>query len=165
MEELNEGGFAIPNEDVHHVLTVCGISTDVARQVFILVEGLDSLDSFGDLSGDNDVTEMAKRMAGRPMVNGRVILGTTHIKRIQGLVHWVKDHQKRNLVANYLEWDADTMQAAMDRKESEKNVESVDIDMIDPGKCNTDHGWDAWQIGFLNKLGATIGAAKKVPVD
>ena len=38
-------GFAmIPNEDVHHVLTVCGISTDVARQVFLLVEGLDLLD-------------------------------------------------------------------------------------------------------------------------
>ena len=40
MEELNEDGLAIPNEDVHHVLTMCGIGTDVARQVFILVKGL-----------------------------------------------------------------------------------------------------------------------------
>jgi hypothetical protein len=139
MKEVDER-FAIPNEDVHHVLTVCGIGTDVEHQVFILVEGLNSLDSFGDLSGDNDVTEMAKRLAGRPVVNGHVIVGTKHIKRIQGLVHWVKDHQKRNLVTDYLEWDAGTMQAAMDRKESQKNFENVDIDMIDPGKCNTDHG-------------------------
>ena len=36
--------------------------------------------------------------------------------------------------------------------------------MIDPVKCNTDQGWDVWQIGFLNKLGVTMGAAK-VPVD
>jgi len=50
------------------------------------------------------------------------------------------------------------------RKESEKNFEKVDIDMIDPGKCMTDHGWDAWRIGFVNKLSATIGAAK-VTID
>jgi hypothetical protein len=56
MEVVVEG-FAIPNEDVHHVLTVCRIGTDVAHQVFILVEGLNLFDSFGDLSGNNDVTE------------------------------------------------------------------------------------------------------------
>jgi len=133
----------IPNEDVHHVLTVCGITAEASRQVFIIVEeGLDSLEAFGDLSGDHgDVTEMAKR-------------------RIQGLVYWVKDHQKRNLEANYNDWNVETMRASMARKESEKNFEKVDIDMIDPGKCVTDHGWDAWQIGFVNKLSATIGAAR-----
>ena len=154
----------VQNEDVHHVLTVCGIAAEASRQVFILIEGLDTLESFGDLSGDSDVTEMAKRMASRPIANGRVILGTTHIKRIQGLVYWIKDHQKRDLVADYNEWTIDVMRSAMTRKESEKNFSSVDVDMIDPGKCQTDHGWDAWQIGFLNKLGATMGAAK-VTID
>jgi hypothetical protein len=33
--------------------------------VFIQVEGIDSLEAFGALSGDSDVTEMAKRMAAR----------------------------------------------------------------------------------------------------
>jgi len=80
-----------------------------------MVEGLDSLEAFRDLSGDGDVTEMAKkRMPSRPIVNGpRVILGTTHIKRIQGLlVYEVKDHRKRNLEANYNDWgDVKTMRA------------------------------------------------------
>ena len=37
-------------------------------------------------------------------------------------------------------------------------------DIIDPGKCQTHHGWDNWQIAFVNKLNATMGAAN-VPND
>ena len=37
------------------------------------------------------------------------------------------------------------------------------MDLIDPGKCQTDFGWDTWQIAFINKLSATMGVAK-VPV-
>ena len=153
-----------PNEDVHHVLDQCGITSPAAHQVFILTEGLDSVEAFGDLSGDNDVTEMAKRMASRQPNNGRVILGTTHIKRLQALVYWVKDHQRRNVDLDYNDWNDVTMRASMTRKESENNFRDVDVDMIDPGKCATDHGWDAWQIGFLNKLSTTTGAAR-VPID
>jgi len=56
-----------------------------------------------------------------------------------------------DLVADFKEWTVDVMRAAMARKELEKNFSNVsveDVDMIDPGKCPTDHGWDAWQIGF-----------------
>ncbi len=49
------------------------------------------------------------------------------------------------------------------RKEAEYNFEKVDVDLIDPGRCQTDAGWDAWQIAFMNKRSATMGAAK-VPV-
>ncbi|KAI2509297.1 hypothetical protein MHU86_5185 [Fragilaria crotonensis] len=49
-------------------------------------------------------------------------------------------------------------------KESDHNLDKVDIDIIDPGKCQTDAGWDNWQIGFVNKLSAIMGAAK-VPID
>ncbi len=56
------------------------------------------------------------------------------------------------------------MIAAMARKESEHNLDKVDINVIDPGKCQTDAGWDNWQIGFVNELSAIMGAAK-VPID
>ena len=43
-------------------------------------------------------TELAKRMASRSTAaTGRVILGTMQIKRLQALVYWVKDHEKRGL--------------------------------------------------------------------
>jgi hypothetical protein len=53
------------------------VRAGVARNhdVFIQVKGIDSLETFGALSGDSDVTEMTKRMASHTA--GRVILGTT----------------------------------------------------------------------------------------
>ena len=56
------------------------------------------------------------------------------------------------------------MATAMERKESEYNYGKIDVDIIDPGRCQTDFGWDNWQIAFVNKLNATLGAAK-VPID
>jgi hypothetical protein len=154
---------APPVNPVHDVLTVCGVGTQSARDTFIDVEGLDTLDAFATLNGDSDVTEMAKRMASRTAAVGRVILGTMQIKRIQALVYWVKDHHKRDLDVTADMWTPAVMMATLQRKEAELNFEKVDVDLIDPGKCQTDAGWDAWQIAFVNKLSATMGAAK-VPV-
>ena len=131
---------------------------------FINVEGFDSLSAFTQLNGDSDVTEMAKRMASQPAASGRVILGTMQIKRLQALVHWVKDYDKRGLVTQPELWDNDTMAEAMDSKEAKLQYSKIDVATIDPGKCRTDHGWDNWQIAFTNKLNATLGAAK-VPLD
>ena len=115
--------------------------------------------------GNTDVTEMAKRMASRPnAAAGRVILGTMQIKRLQALVYWVKDYDKRGMEAGPELWTAEVMNAAMERKEAEHNYGKVEIDIVDPGKCQTDFGWDNWQLAFVNKLNATMGAAK-VPVD
>jgi hypothetical protein len=118
------------------------------------------MESFALLSGDTDVTEMAKRMASRSVNGGRLILGTMHIKKIQALVFWVKDLAKRGITPDPDEWDADEMAKAMEMKEADLNFDKIDVDLIDPSKCQTDFGWDAWQIAFLNKLSATMGAAK-----
>ena len=50
--------------------------------------------------------------------------------------------------------------AMLARKESDYNLDKVDINIINPGKCQTNAGWDNWQIGFVNKLCAIKGAAK-----
>jgi hypothetical protein len=151
---------AVLMNPVHAALEVCGIGAAAARNVFIQVKGINSLEAFGALSGDADVTEMAKRMASRTINAGRVILGTMQIKRIQALVFWVKDHEKRKVGIDPAMWDAHELCATLARKEAELNFEKIDIDIVDPGKCQTDFGWDAWQIAFMNKLNATMGAAK-----
>jgi hypothetical protein len=75
---------AEPPNPVHDVLITCGITNIAHRMTFLNVEGLDSISAFASMSGDSDVTEMAKRMASRPNIAaGRVILGTMHIKRLQ----------------------------------------------------------------------------------
>ena len=47
--------FALPNP-VHRVLEICGVSSAAFRDVFIEVEGLNTIEAFGALSGDTDVT-------------------------------------------------------------------------------------------------------------
>ena len=49
----------------HAALEVCGIGAAAARNVFIQVEGISSIEAFGALSCNSDVMEMAKRMASR----------------------------------------------------------------------------------------------------
>ena len=105
----------IAEDPIHAVLRTCGVALLAARMTFINVEGLDSISTFIQFNGDSDVTEMAKRMAARPSVAGRVILGTMQIKRLQALVYWVKDHDKRGLVAQSDLWDYE----AMERKEAQ----------------------------------------------
>ena len=150
---------------IHRVLQVCGITSNTARSTFINIEGLSDIEAFGAMSGDTDVTEMAKRMAARSSAaTGRVILGTMQIKRLQALVYWVKDSTNRGLEIDPNTWTPEEMANAMDRKESEYNYGKIDIDLIEPGKCQTDFAWDNWQIAFVNKLSATMGAAK-FPID
>ena len=90
----------VAEDPIHAVLRTCGVALLAARMTFINVEGLDSISAFIQLNGDSeDVTEMAKRMAARPSAAGRVILGMMQIKRLQALVYWVKNHDKRGFVA------------------------------------------------------------------
>ena len=103
-------------------------------------------------------------MASRTAAAGCVILRTMQIKKIQALVFWVKDHHKRNLKVDPEMWTAEEVTATIQRKEAKQNFEKIDIDIIDPGKCQTDLGWDAWQIAFVNKLNAATMGAAKVPV-
>jgi hypothetical protein len=104
-------------------------------------------------------------MAYRPnSAAGRVILGTMQIRRPQALVYWVKDCDRRGMEAGRKLWTVDVMNTAMERKESEYNYGKVNVDIIDPGKCQTNFGWNDLQIAFVNKLNATMGAAK-LPVD
>ena len=52
-----------PPNPVHDVLITCGITNLAHRMTFLNIEGLDSIAAFASMSGDPDVTEMAKRMA------------------------------------------------------------------------------------------------------
>jgi hypothetical protein len=143
----------------------CGVTNAAHHTTLIEIKGLDSIAAFTSMGSDGDITKMAKRMALRPSVAaGRVILGTMQIKKLQALVYWVKDYDRRGMQAAPKLWTVDVMNKAMERKESKYNYGKIDVDIIDPGKCQTNFGWDNWQIAFVNKLNAAMGSAK-VPID
>ena len=89
--------MADPIEELNAVFAMCGITDAGMRTNIIAREGFTQLEDLGVLETDTDITEMAKRMASRTQAEGRVLLGTVIIKRLQTLVWWVRDHQKRGL--------------------------------------------------------------------
>jgi hypothetical protein len=131
----------VAEDPIHAVLRTCRVALLAARMTIINIEGHDSISAFIPLNGDSDVTEMTKRMAARLSATGRVIFGTMQIKWLQALlVYWVRDHDKRGLVAQPDLWDSKAMIEAMECKEAEHNFGKIDVGAIDPGKCRTDHG-------------------------
>ena len=87
--------MADPIDDLHMVLTTCGVDVDATRTLIINNESLTSIADFGFLDGgDDDVTAMSSHMARRAANHGRAILGGIYIKKIQALVWWVRDHHK-----------------------------------------------------------------------
>ena len=128
---------------VHNVPTVCGIGTAANRNVFINIEGLDTIDKFARLDGDRDVTKWAKRMGARPnAATHKGTLGVIPVKNLQALVYWCKDHHRRGLALDPMKWTEAELLKTAARKTCEENAEKIDVDLIDPGKCQTDHGWD-----------------------
>jgi hypothetical protein len=68
--------MADPMDELHSVLETCGITDAVTRTNIITREGFTQLEDLGVLETDNDVTDMANRMAKRRQNKGRVLLGT-----------------------------------------------------------------------------------------
>jgi hypothetical protein len=150
-----------PPNPIHDVLVTCGVTSDAHCTTLIEIEGLDSIAAFTSMGGDVDITKMAKRMASWPSVAaGRVILGTMQIKKFQALVYWVKDYDRRGMQASPELWTVDEMNKAMERKESKYNYGKIDVDIINPDKCQTDFGWDNWQIAFRSAAECNDGRRK-----
>ena len=60
---------------VHNVLNLCGVTAAMSCQVFINIQqGLDTINSFANLNGNSNVTEMAKCMASCTATNGGGVL-------------------------------------------------------------------------------------------
>ena len=98
---------------IHTVLTVCGVINVGDRDLICTGEGLTSIADFGVFDNDQDVADMAKRLSSRTVNDGRVNLGTVHIKKIQALVWWINDRQKFGQDLDPDEFDQATMLAAM----------------------------------------------------
>ena len=81
--------MADPIAQLHLVFETCGIVKAVKRTNFINQEGFAMIGDLGVLENDTDVSDMAKRMASRMLAEGRVLLGTVVVKRLQTLFWWV----------------------------------------------------------------------------
>ena len=138
-------------EDLNAVFETCGITDADTRNTIITQEGFTSLHDLGVLENDADVTEMAKRMATRTQAEGRVLLGTVVIKRLQTLVWWIRDRQKRGLDLDADDFNVDAMNKATEMKALRRNRADKELSVSDLGKFGPDD-FDAFEDAFLNFL-------------
>ena len=145
------------NAELHAVLQRCGIATAADRDTIINNEGFTTVADFSMLEGDTDVTEMAKRMAGRTAAGGRINLGTLVIKRLQALVFWVKDRTKRGLDVTAADFTNEEMMEAGRVKVVRKELkEATAPNVSDLGKFDPDL-FESFEDGFANLCAETIG--------
>ena len=123
------------------VLALCGVENQVARGNIIAWEGFESLEDLSILEDDKDVSEMAKRMAGRVPNQGHVHLSTVTIKRLQALVSCIHDCQKLNLPLNAALTPAvltDAIkQKIVQNKQAEAEITTKDLAKFEPDDFDT----------------------------
>jgi hypothetical protein len=79
---------------------------------------------------------MVKRLALRMQAKGRVYLGTVMVKRIQTLVWWVRDHQKRGLPVSAADFTVQAMNEAAEMKGLKHDMAEMEPSVSDLGKFN-----------------------------
>jgi hypothetical protein len=139
---------------------MCGITNAATRTTIIEREGFTQLDDLGVLEMDANVSDMAKRMATCTQVEGHVLLGTVVIKRLQTLIWWIRDHQKRGLTLSATNFDVAAMNAASEMKTLMRERSDKEPSLTDLGKFNPDD-FDAHEDAFLNLLAQSFGVLKE----
>jgi hypothetical protein len=147
-------------DDLHAVFAMCGIPDAAMWTLIMNREGFNQLDDLGVLETNTDVTKMAKRMASRTQAEGWVLLGTVIIKRLQTLVWWICDHQKRGLPLNANEFTIATMASAAEMKTLWGEMTDSEPLVKDLGKFDPDD-FDAHEDAFLTLLAQSYGVLKE----
>jgi hypothetical protein len=148
-----------PLDELHTILEQCGIATQAARNNLIANEGFTSIEGMSCMTNDNDVNEMAKHSMSRTSTDGHVIMGTVAIKRIQGLVFWIKDHCFRGLPITAEAFTVEEMENAMTNKEYRKEMaEATEPSVKDLGKFNPDD-FKIHEDAFVNLLASSFGVS------
>ena len=126
-------------DGIHTVLAVCGVVDPNNRNLIRTGKGLTSIADFGVFDSDCDVVDMVKRLSRRTIKNGRVNIGTVHVKKIQALVCWINDRKKSGQDLDRAKLDQVTMLAAMQSKQIKKDQPSSDVSTINLEKFDPDN--------------------------
>ena len=147
------------------MLLVCGIPDIVNAHghrptlLFIASQGFDSVNDFPMLR-IKDVPHMIKDHNSVPNQEAR--LGAVQQRKLQALIWWSKDRQRRGLPITAADWTAAELATSI----TQINIDAPgsDTKVTHPGKVATGHNWTTWDIKWENYLGSIMGASG-VPLD
>ena len=149
---------------IHTVLAVCGVIDPDNRNLVCTGEGLTSIADFGVFDSNRDVVDMAKRLSSRTINDGRVNLGTVHIKKILALVWWINDCQKFGQDLDPAKFDQATMLESMQLKRIKKDQPSSDVATITLEKFDP-YNFETYEDSLMNMLSQALVISKKCPLQ
>ena len=147
-------------EKMNEALTVCGFTNGNQRGT-IIDEGFTSLSDFSVLN-DDEVKEMAKRITSMRTNQGGFVFGTMRIKKIQSLVHWVKDTKLRGLALDPNDFNVDIMNKHMDLLRIGDST--TDDSEVKPPSNFEAKKWVQWKLLFSNYM-MSLKGCEDVPLN
>lgn len=147
-------------DNIHAVFVMCGITNEATRTNIINQERFTQLEDLGVLETDTDVSKMAQRMATCTQAEGRVLLGTIVIKRLQTLIWCVRDQQKCGWTLNAADFNAAAMNQASEMKTLRRERAEKEPSITDLGKFDPDD-FNSHEYAFLNLLTQHFGVLRK----
>lgn len=140
-------------EKVHHLLTLCGITTEAMRDKLVDLEGLSSVHDLAQIT-DIEVDNMAKRCKARPTAQ-RVSFGLVRIKKFKAVCFWAEKAKRAGKEPDVDELDAQKLMELVDEMNLEKDEKSPSDklypDKFDPQKVKS------WVMSFENYLDTQLG--------
>ena len=146
--------------DMNTVLTVCGFTTQNQRDT-IISEGFTNLDDFSILTSD-EVSEMAKRITPMRQNQGAFVFGAIRIKKLQALVHWVRDTEVRGLPLDPANFTPNIMNEHI-KLMAIGVTESKDTEVKAPSSFESKK-WVQWKLLFTNYVKSLKGC-ENVPLN
>jgi hypothetical protein len=125
-------------EDLRDCL--CEIGWSVGQADAIVAEGFDSMEELGEMLL-KDVSSVCTIISKLPNNRGGIRIGHNLVRRLKGLVWWIRDHQRHDQVANEVDWDLDTCKEAIEHVDMLEESRAANESKIEaPGKLN-DGDW------------------------
>jgi hypothetical protein len=119
------------------------------------MEGFTIIQDIGFMEIDKDVNEMAKHLASHTMADNCVNLGTVTIKKLQGLIFWIKDSTIRGQELDFTAAGLCELMTRKSLKQSEGTKDEPSVKELD--KFNPAY-FEVHEDAFLNLLAQMRGA-------
>ena len=116
----------------------------------IIAEGFNTLDDLGEMVL-KDISYICTTISKLPNNRGGVRIGYGLIRRLKGLVWWVKDHLRRGLTPDETDWTLATCKDAIDFMDMEEARGEEDNKIEPPGKLK-ESDWVQWELKLTNFL-------------
>jgi hypothetical protein len=142
--------------EMNQVLTLCGFVNPVDRARLVEIEGLDTLDAFGDFS-DDSIKHMARKYE-RPGPD-QMRFGIRRIIKMKAIAFWVRKQRREGVEATVDQLNEVVIHTAMREMTISTDEPKKDEKMFYPEKFNPKK-YISWMRSFENYLDSVLGKSR-----